>query len=163
MNEETCHECGAKIAGGQAACQALFQTFGAQAFDNLRLASVHRLAVDSYCLQHVDPYCVSAKSYAAHLVGLCCGVAHNGNPALYDIIHRWLNGSVTLNKPDVLGFRGRITLPEVLAIQPVEAQVKRVHDWAASVWDAYATQHEIAQVWVKQAFEGKESNHRKGH
>ena len=160
MSEARCKECGAAVAGGQAACQVLFQELGAQAYLNPRIASVHRLIVDTYCMQHVDPYCVSAKSYAAHLVGLCCGVEHNGNRALYDIIHRWLNGSPALKKPEVLSFRGQITLPEVLTVQDIEAQVKRIHEWATCVWNAYAAQHDIAQAWVKLAFEWKATHHR---
>ena len=132
-------------------------------YGDLKLAAIHRLVVDTYCMQHVDPYCVSPKSYAAHLVGLCCGVEHSGNQALYDIIHRWLNGSPKLTKPDVLAFRGAISLPQILTVQPIEAQVKYAHDWAACVWDAYTSQHDIAHAWVKLAFEWKETNRWKTH
>ena len=163
MSHDHCKECGARIAGGQEACQSMFQLFGTEAVAEPQLGAIHRLVVDTYCMQHVDPYAVSAKSYAAHLVGLCCGIEHKASPALYDIIHRWLNGSPGLTKPNVLTCRGHITLPEVLAIETIEAKVMGIHDWAASVWDAYSSQHDIAHAWVKLAFEWKETNRRKMH
>ncbi|GAC1654933.1 MAG: hypothetical protein NVS4B8_30120 [Herpetosiphon sp.] len=49
------------------------------AFDDLRYAAVRNCAFDAYCMQHIEPYCHSAKSYAAHLTRLCCGIEYGGD------------------------------------------------------------------------------------
>ncbi|HMA33097.1 MAG TPA: DUF5946 family protein [Chloroflexia bacterium] len=146
-----CPECGGAVRGGQAGCQALFEGLGAQAYSDLRLAAVHRLAVDTYCLQHIEPYCHSAKSYAAHLTGLCCGLEYGGQPTVYAAIQRWLNGPRRLEKPPVLWDRGPLTLVDVCAAGPGDAQPQRVREWASTVWAAYATQHDLARAWIAAA------------
>jgi hypothetical protein len=50
-------------------------------------------------MEHLDPYCVSAKQFAAHLMGLCWGVEHGAGPAGYAAIPRWLDGNVSLERP----------------------------------------------------------------
>lgn len=152
---ERCPQCGTSVAGGRAGCEALFDEIRFAATADRRIATVHRLAFDTYCMQHPESYCVSAKSYAAHLTGLCCGVEHNGDPAIYAAIPRWLNGSVALEKPEVLTRRGAITIANVLATPNVEARVKRIHEWADHVWGFYASQHELAQAWITAALTHK--------
>jgi Family of unknown function (DUF5946) len=71
-----CPECGALIDGGRADCQVLFDELSAQAYADLQYAASQTLAFDTYCMQHVDPYCRSAKSCAAHLTRLCCGLEY---------------------------------------------------------------------------------------
>ena len=68
----TCPACGAVVAGGRAGCQAVFDELTARAYADLAYASTRNLAFDAYCLQHLETYCHSAKSYAAHLTRLCC-------------------------------------------------------------------------------------------
>lgn len=155
QSEERCPECGASVMGGQDGCQALFHQIGFQASNNLRFAAVHRLAVDAYCMQHPEPYCHSAKSYAAHLTGLCCGIEHNGHPVVYAAIQKWLNGKVEIEKPEVLSHRGKMTLADVLAMHDSDEQLRRIDDWANSVWEAYATQHDLARTWIKLALARK--------
>ncbi len=79
-------------------------------------------------MQHRDPYCRSDKSYAAHLTRLCCGVEHNGNPKIYAAIQKWLNGSVAIEKPEVLSYRGGMTVANVYLASSVKEHTQLVHE-----------------------------------
>src|SRR5262245_2354939 len=127
----------------------------ARAASDLRYRGVYRLAFDTYCMQHVDTYGVSAKSYAAHLMGLCCGVEHEGKAAVYDVIHRSLNGRPSLERPASLGERGTITLTTVAAAAEPDEYARWVRWWAADVWNAYAAQHELARELLATALGGR--------
>jgi hypothetical protein len=70
------------VRGGTAACQAIFDELLARDFSDIAYFQVHRMMVDTYCLQHPDRYCVSAKSLAAHLTGLCRLIEHDGSRAV---------------------------------------------------------------------------------
>lgn len=71
----------------------MFEEFGARSFADPPYWRVHRMMVDAYCLQHPERYCVSAKSLAAHLTGLCCAFEHGGHPSVNAAVQRWLNGA----------------------------------------------------------------------
>ena len=153
MASNTCPECGASLAGGRSACQTLFDQLSFQAIEDRGVAAVHGLAFDAYCMQHVETYCVSAKSYVAHLTRLCVGVEFSGSPAIYDALQRWYGAGLV--KPAVLVERGRITIADVQAAISVEQKVARVHDWAQHVWEAYSSQHDMARRWVQTALNQK--------
>ncbi|SRR5260221_6482791 len=148
---ENCPECGATIDRRRVGCQALMDALHIQALSDPKLGRVYRLAFDTYCMQHVETYCRSAKSYAAHLTALCCGLEHGGDAAIYAAIQRWLNGNVPLEKPAILSERGSITVADIHIIEDVDEQIKRIPEWARSVWDAYQSQHEIARNWIQVA------------
>ena len=150
---EACPACGTRAAG-RAGCQALFDELGALAWSDPRCAAVHNLAVDTYAMQHPEEYCKSAKSYAAHLTGLCCALEFGGEPNLYWAIPRWLDGTVQLDKPAVLPARGTMTVADVHAAAGGDAYVERVRAWAGDVWKAYATQQELARAWMQAAIAG---------
>jgi hypothetical protein len=148
-----CPSCGAPVVGGRDACQTLFDTFAAEAYSDLRLAALRDLAFDAYCIQHPETYCRSAKSYAAHLTRLCCGMEFGGNMVVYAAIQKWLNGVVAIEKPAVLDHRGHLTILDVsLAITP-EEKAMRVKAWAECVWEACTEQHELARHWIRQLIE----------
>ena len=87
-------------------------------------------------MQHVDRYCRSAKSYAAHLTRLCCGLEHRGDPALMAAIGRWLDGKVVIARPPTLADRGRMTIADLGAArdaQDARARAHLVHMWAQDV------------------------------
>ncbi len=149
--EDRCASCGAAVDGGEAACQALFNELGARAFSDPGLASVQQLVVDAYCLQHPEPYCHSAKSYAAHLTRMCIGLEQGGNSDSYAAIPRWLNGPVSLQKPEAPSFRGRMTIADLAAANGVAEHTRVAQEWARDVWQAYAAQHELARQWIQQA------------
>lgn len=145
---ESCPSCGAPDVGGVTGCQALFNAIGARSYENPGYAAVHELLVDAYCLQHPEPYCHSAKSYAAHLTRLCCGIERGGDRKIYRAIHIWLSGPAKIEKPEVLASRGEVTIAHVQAARNVEEHQKFVREWAESVWKAYASQHALARQWI---------------
>ena len=151
MRLDPCPLCGAAEVGGFAGCDRLFHELGHLATVDLQLAAVHRLAVDAYCMQHVEEYGKSAKSYAAHLTGLCCGIEQAGKSTLYAALQRWLNGSVALDKPDLLHNRGSVTIADIYAIHESTGKATRIRLWAATVWTAYESQHVLARTWIQSA------------
>lgn len=141
---EECPSCGAPL-GGREGCQLAFDQLSARAWAGGGFAAVHNLVVDLYALQHVEAYCESAKSYAAHLLGLCCAIEHNADPNLHRAIARWLDGRVKLVRPPTLEFRGSMTIADIASTSDPEVYRKWVFEWAENVWDAYRTQHDLAR------------------
>ena len=148
---ENCPDCGAPVSGGREGCQRLFNELGARSYENPGYAAVHELLVDAYCLQHPEPYCHSAKSYAAHLTRMCCGIERGGDRKIYRAIHIWLSGPAKIEKPEVLSLRGELTIAHVQSARNVEEHQKFVREWAESVWKAYAPQHALARHWLSAA------------
>jgi hypothetical protein len=144
-----CSDCGAPVAGGRAGCQALYDEQATPGGPGL--GALRDLAFDAYCMQHPDTYCRSAKSYAAHLTRLCCGVEHGGDPKIYRAIQRWLNGAVALEKPEVLSRRGRKTVADLPGAGNPQEMQRLARAWAADVWEAYISQHELAREWIRVA------------
>jgi len=67
-------------APGRPNCAALRDALLARDFEQPVLFwRHHRLAVDTYCVQH-SSYVESAKSLAAHLCGLCVAFEQNNDP-----------------------------------------------------------------------------------
>ncbi len=151
IRDERCPECGALVEGGRIGCQALFDDVTVKAFHDLHYAAVRDLAFDTYCMQHIEPYCHSAKSYAAHLTRLCCGIEYGGDGQVYAAIQKWLNGARSIEKPNVLKERGEITVATIQAAQAGDEQIQLIHRWVQTVWAAYAEQHELARTWIKEA------------
>lgn len=127
----------------------MFDEFTTQAYEDFRLGAVRDLAFDAYCMQHLETYCRSAKSYAAHLTRLCCGLEYGGDPAVYAAIQKWLNGAVVIEKPAILARLGHLTIWDVSTATTPEMKVTRAKDWAACVWEAYASQQELAHNWIR--------------
>ncbi|HEV2615531.1 MAG TPA: DUF5946 family protein [Candidatus Acidoferrales bacterium] len=146
-----CSECGAEVQGGNAGCEALFNQFGARDFSDPRYGATHELLVDAYCLQHPERYCHSAKSYAAHLTRMCCGIEHGGKREVYAAIPRWLSGASKIERPEPPERRGTMTIADLRATETPEEHVKLVRKWAEDVWQAYAPQHETARRWLSAA------------
>ena len=153
--EERCPECGGAVVGGRASCQALWDELMARSTSDLRYRAVYRLAFDTYCMQHADTYGVSAKSYAAHLMGLCCGVEHDGRAAVYEVIHRSLNGRPVLERPAAPAARGTITIVTVASAPDPDEHARRVRAWALDVWTAYVAQHQFARTLLDAALGGR--------
>ncbi len=148
---ERCTECGAAIPGGRAGCQTRYDGLSARARTDLAYAPTLRLAFDTYCMQHPETYCRSAKSYAAHLTGLCCGMDFAGEQRVYSAIQRWLNGPKALTKPPLLAARGALTVVDVARVPTAAAYAQMVWQWATSAWASYHTQHALAHAWIAEA------------
>jgi hypothetical protein len=153
MSEERCPECGAAVSRGLAGCQAAWDEFSMKAYSDPEYAALHDLAFDAYCMQHPEQYGRSAKSYAAHLTRLCCGLEYNRDPAVYAAIRKWLDGKVALDKPSLLSERGDLTIVDALAARNPLEHARLVEEWARSVWEAYTEQHELARDWIRAAVE----------
>ena len=146
----SCEECGAGVADFTA-CQALFREFNARAQSDPSVGAMWWAIVDAYAMQHVEQYGKSAKSYSAHLMGLCGFAEHEAAPEVYRAIHVWLDGAAKTIKPSILppGERGTVTLVDV------ETSPARAREWVMSVWTAYQTQHALAREWLMAALNGK--------
>jgi hypothetical protein len=84
---------------------------------------------------------------------LCCGVEFGGDPEIYTAIQKWLNGTPSLEKPQILSHLGEITILDIDDVSSPEEHKRRVVLWAKSVWDAYVSQHELAHQWIRRARE----------
>ena len=148
----SCPECGAPVAGGREACQRLFDEVLAREFGDYRYARLHRLTVDCYSLQHPAEYMRSAKSYAAHLTGICAALeddAAQTNRA----VQRWLNGPNVFLRPGdpAPQQRGALTILHVHAATDPEDHLRRIREWALSTWEAWRGYHHVARQWVEEA------------
>ena len=152
-NPLPCPACGAPL-GGRAGCQAAFDELSAGAWTSSARGAVHNLVVDAYSMQHPEDYGRSAKSYAAHLTGLCCGVELGGDARIYWAIPRWLDGAAAPAKPPLIVSRGVLTIAHVRSARGDAEHGERVRAWAASVWEAYASQQDVARAWLRAAAGG---------
>ncbi len=124
----------------------------ARDFSDVMYFPVHRMMVDTYCLQHPDRYCVSAKSLAAHLTGLCWVLEHDGSRSMgSEALRRWLNGNPVIDKPEIPAFHGKLTIGDVRKAPDPEAYAQAVERWARSTWQAYSALHSLARQWIQRA------------
>ena len=156
--DSTCTECGARVPDEFGSCDEFFMSIltelASRWDDSPDIASLHRLVVDTFGMQHPKRSCESAKSYAAHLTGLCCGVEYNGAPSVHAALQRWLNGPVEaigIARPTEPEDRGTLTIRHLYDAGTGAELAARVHEWARDVWEAYASQQELARSWVRQA------------
>ncbi len=143
-----CAGCGLVIVGGGDACQGLFEREMGREYSDYRFARHHRTVVDIYALQHPDRYCASAKSFAAHLTGLCAAIEAPGHPTLLRDLQQWLSHPRQLARPVPPTDRGAVTIADVLAVDEPDAHAATVEGWARSTWTAYRPLHGVAREWV---------------
>src|SRR5205823_5529860 len=62
-----------------------------------------------------------------------------------------------LRKPLALRVRGAVTVADVHAAPNSDAYAARVREWARSVWEAYASQQDLARAWMRAAIAGVSS------
>jgi hypothetical protein len=153
-SDDRCHDCGAIVADGRKGCQQLFDEVIAKEFANYRFASIHRLTVDTYALQHPMEYMRSGKSFAAHLTGVCAALERTEAAAeINRAVQKWLDGPKTLERPPdpPPRRRGTITIVHVHSAADVEQHVRRVREWAQSTWEAWASYQALARKWIEMA------------
>lgn len=127
--QDPCPSCGGRL-GGRTGCQGAFDQLSAAAWTSSGRATVHNLAVDTYAMQHPEDYCLSPKSYAAHLIALCCGLENPGDQKLYWEIPRWLDGPARIEKPSVISRRGDISIADVIVHRDDNEYPEVVRQWA---------------------------------
>ena len=155
MTVARCAGCGLNIEGGTEGCQRLFEELVGRDFSDVRYGRLHGMLVDTYCLQHPDRYCVSGKSLAAHLCGLCLIMERGGSRAQpHEPLRRWLDGPKKLDKPRLPARRGSITIAAIRDADGPEAHAVALDRWAKDVWAAYSTVHEQARTWLDAATSG---------
>jgi hypothetical protein len=148
----SCDECGWLHAGGREGCRARFEEYLARDFSDALYFRTHRLFVDTYCLQHPDQFCRSAKSLAAHLAGLGWILEGGASAAVGpERLHRWLSGERRLDKPPLPPGRGATTMGDLPGDADPADWAAAVRDWAESTWAAYADLHALAREWRAQA------------
>jgi hypothetical protein len=119
-------------------------------YSDLAFATLHRLTVDSYAVQHPGhPSPQTIQSIGLHLLSLHL-VLERGLAASYAT--RIMAGATKtkerffwLPPPTSLG---AITVSDVVAAtEPVEHE-KRVRAWAESAWSAWAEHHATVRAWA---------------
>jgi hypothetical protein len=146
--EESCPECGMRVASGQPNCAALRDALLARDFEQpVHYWKHHRLAVDAYCVQH-SPYVKSFKSLAAHLCGLCVAFEQNNDAKKLMQLQHWLSTNPNFPKPKLPSFRGSLTIADVSGINDPVSYGDAVEAWARSAWEAYSQLQPIAREWL---------------
>ena len=148
-----CPECGAALPRGREACQRLFDAVVAREFEDYRYAREHRLTVDAYSLQHPAEYMRSAKSYAAHLTGMCAALEYHAAAETNRAVQQWLNGTKNFPRPGepARGQRGALSIIHVHEAADPEEHIRRVREWALSTWEAWRAYHHLARQWIEEA------------
>lgn len=149
---EACTSCGLAVAGGTEGCQRLFESIGLREYEDMRFARHHRVVVDVYAMQHPDRYGRSAKSFAAHLTGLCAWLENE--PGAHEInaaVQRWLSGPSPIEKPSPPPSYGAVTVRELVDADDPVRYAEVLRRWARATWDAYAPLHGTARSWIATA------------
>lgn len=107
-----------------------------------------RLTIDVYCLQHPERYCVSAKSLAAHLTGLCWALEFVGSESGLRELQRKLNGRVDLVKPAIPVSRGNVTVADIIPAVGPDEYLRALDRWARSTWTVYADLQSTTRKWI---------------
>jgi hypothetical protein len=146
---DACSSCGLAVAGGIEGCQRLFESIGLREYEDMRFARYHRIVVDVYAMQHPDRYGRSAKSFAAHLTGLCAWLEDESTAmATNAAVQRWLNGRSPIDKPTLPATYGAVTIRELVETDDPVRYREALVGWARSTWAAYASLHATAHAWI---------------
>ncbi len=149
---DVCSSCGLAVAGGIEGCQRLFESIGLREYEDMRFARYHRVVVDVYAMQHPDRYGRSAKSFAAHLTGLCAWVEDEaGAPSVNSAVQRWLSGPAPIKKPSLPPTYGAVTIRELVDSDDPVAYGDVLRRWARATWGAYEPLHVTARAWIATA------------
>ena len=146
---DVCAGCGLEVEGGTEGCQRLFESIGLREYEDMRFARYHRIVVDVYAMQHPDRYGRSAKSFAAHLTGLCAWLEDEGGAQSVNAsVQRWLSGPSPIAKPPLPPSYGSVTIRELVEADDPARYGEVVRRWAVVTWGAYASLHATARTWI---------------
>lgn len=149
LSVSVCVECGLQTAPGQLRCEERRDILLARDYEQSALFwPYHRLAVDTYCVQH-SPYVASAKSLAAHLCGLCIYFERQKDAVALRRLQRWLSTNPKISKPELPVMRGALTIEHVSGIEDPALFGRVTEEWARSAWDAYRNLHQTAREWLE--------------
>lgn len=151
-SDDVCESCGAVVAEGRAGCLKMFEEILAREFSDYRYGKIHRLTVDAYSLQHPDKYMRSGKSFAAHLTGMCAALEYEDAPAINQTVQKWLSTNPDIARPLQLPEQpGNLTIAYIHSASDADEHIKRVREWAQSVWGAWSEHHELARQLIGEA------------
>jgi hypothetical protein len=148
---EPCTGCGIVVAEGTRGCRTMFDELSIRQWYSPLAYPVRRMIVDTYAMQHPDEFCASAKSFAAHLTGLCAALEHADHPNLLRVLLEWLDSQPALVKPALPAHRGRVTIVDTCQASCVEEVHATADRWARSVWQACEALQPQARAWVAEA------------
>ena len=158
---ERCPDCGALVPeiegpthpylGASPGCWALYGEVIEQEYaDYARYLPVHRLCVDAYAAQHPGvPSPQAIASVGVHLIRLHLMLERGLQPEKANAAMQWASrrkrAFTWLNPPSSLG---ELTVLYVRDARDPEEHIKRVGEWARSVWDAWSSHHETVRRWA---------------
>jgi len=97
----------------------------------------------------------SAKSFAAHLTGICAALEYENVTEINAAIQRWLNGPRAIDKPKVLPHeQSELTIVDVHRAPDPDSHHSLVQKWAQEVWQCWADHHDLARGWIEEALAG---------
>ena len=159
MNTDICDGCGGRFPAiegpthrymhSSPGCWAIYGEVLAREYSDPAYRTVHRLTVDAYAAQHPGkPSPQSIRSVGFHLARLrlileCDLDMRLANEAMLAVSEGKAH-FVWLAPPSV---RGLFTIADVHGATTVERHVQLVREWAASVWAAWSSHHEIIRRW----------------
>jgi Family of unknown function (DUF5946) len=111
---------------------------------------LHRLAVDSYAVQHPGrPGPQAIQSVCVHLISLCLvlerGLAVGYATRVMGEATRTKERFLWLTPPKSLG---AVTVSDVADVATPLEHEKRVRAWAEAAWSAWADHHATVRAWV---------------
>jgi hypothetical protein len=106
---------------------------------------------------------MSARSFAAHLCGLCIAFEHGNDQEVHGRLIAWLNTYPSIHKPAVPDARGTLTIRHVSGTDDPLEYGRAVEEWARSTWGAYRNHHELARTWVAQAEQRRAMSRSRGN
>lgn len=158
---QRCPDCGATTPevdgpthpylGASAGCLAVAGEVLAREYeDYTRYAPVHRLGVSAYPAQHPGvPSPQATRSVGVHLVRLHLLLERGLQPENANAAIVWASRRkvhfVWLEPPSSLG---EITVLHVRDARNPEEHIRRVGEWARSVWEAWSDHHETIRRWA---------------
>jgi hypothetical protein len=148
-----CAACGVEVPGGDgASCLDLYQSLSVYTLSDRDPTFPHQLAVDAYAAQHAGDD-VKPITTAFALIGLyfVCERGYTGRQAqrAHMFLGRRRQEWPRFHPP---ADRGAVTVGDVLAAgEPGRNTALR--RWAASVWEAWRSQHDRIAVLVRERFD----------
>lgn len=109
----------------------------------------HKFVVDAYAVQHPGADERHARqSVAVHLVRLCLMLERERDVThATRMITRATTSGIEMKWLDPALPLGTITVQDLLDAPGREAHILKSREWAADLWEAWSSQHELVRAW----------------
>ena len=135
--------------GASSSCWAAFSAVLDREYQSSRLfTDIHTLTIDSYSAQH--PRDLHDLSLAVHLIRLHCVFElgwDTGSAAARSL--RFARRGRDYDHLDAPSEPGELTVAHVLWATSELDHVRRVWEWAESVWQSWRPQHDRVAAWAE--------------